>query len=121
MRKLPLAAQMDEIDRTDAVLAGYDGRACHPFRPPRGRLPVNLLLHFARIGRAVAFWSYDSHDYEQLPASELLPRIQAKPPESGDTILMHDDNAETVALLANLLPRWRADGFDVRAMPGGRA
>lgn len=119
MGDLPLPAQLDEIAATDAVLSTYSGRATHPFRPPCGALPANLLLHFARTGRTIAFWSYDSHDYEQLPAQALLPQITANPPRAGDTVLMHDDNAATVDLLAGLLPQWRAEGFQIRAMPEG--
>lgn len=120
MVDLPLAAQLEEIARTDAALSAYTGRELHPFRPPCGALPANLLLHFARTGRTIAFWSYDSHDYELLPVPELLPQIEADPPRAGDTILMHDDTAATCDLLARLLPQWRAQGFDVRAMPEGR-
>ncbi|WP_238345867.1 polysaccharide deacetylase family protein [Luteimonas saliphila] len=120
MDELPLAQQLAEIERTDAALSRYDGSGTHPFRPPCGVLPPNLLLHFARIGRTVAFWSYDSHDYQQLPAPTLFAQMQADPPCSGDTLLMHDDTEATVQLLAALLPRWRDEGFEVRAMPRGR-
>ncbi len=120
MSDLPIEGQMEEIALTDASLSAFDGRATHPFRPPCGVLPRNLLFRFARIGRTVAFWSYDTHDYERLPASILIDRIRQQPPQSGDVVLMHDDNAETVELLAGLLPEWRARGFDVRAMPAGR-
>ena len=43
--------------------------------PPCGVLPRNLLARFARIGRTIAFWSYDSHDYERLPAATLMPTV----------------------------------------------
>lgn len=121
MGDLPLEQQIEQIDSTDAALAAFDGRQRHPFRPPCGALPANLLLHFARIGRTVASWSYDTHDYEQLPAQTLLQRVQADPPRSGDVVLMHDDSAQTVEALATLLPQWREQGFAVRAMPAGRA
>lgn len=120
MPQMPIQAQMEEIARTDASLQAYDGRARHPFRPPFGRLPRNLLLRFARTGRTVALWSYDSHDYQRLPAATLLERIRGNPPRDGDVLLMHDDNDETVALLASLLPEWRARGYALRAMPAGR-
>lgn len=121
MGDLPLDRQIAQIDTTDAALSAFDGIAQHPFRPPCGALPANLLLHFARTGRTIAFWSYDTHDYEQLPAATLLQRVQADPPRAGDVVLMHDDSAQTVEALATLLPQWRAQGFEVRAMPAGRA
>ena len=120
MSDLPIEEQMDEIARTDASLAAFDGHATHPFRPPCGVLPRNLLARFARTGRTIAFWSYDSHDYERLPAATLIGQVRADPPKAGDVVLMHDDNADTVELLAGLLPEWRAQGYAVRAMPAGR-
>lgn len=121
MPDLSIQAQLEEIARTDARLASYDGRARHPFRPPYGQLPHKLLLQFARSGRPIAFWSYDSNDYQRLPAATLLRQIRANPPRSGDVVLMHDDNQDTVAVLAGLLPDWRAQGYAVRALPGDRA
>lgn len=120
MSDLSIEGQMDEIARTDASLSAFDGRAWHPFRPPCGVLPRNLLFRFARTGRTVAFWSYDSHDYERLPATTLIERIRRQPPRSGDVVLMHDDNPDTVELLAGLLPEWRSQGLAVQAMPAGR-
>lgn len=120
MPEIPIEAQMEEIARTDARLEAYDGRARHPFRPPFGKLPRNLLLRFARTGRTIALWSYDSNDYRRLPAETLLQKVIANPPRTGDVVLMHDDNPDTVALLAGLLPEWRAQGYAVRAMPAER-
>ena len=121
MSNLPLPGQLDEIARTDQSLAAFDGKPRHPFRPPCGVLPISLLMHFARTGRTIAYWSYDSHDYERLPAQTLLAGVRSVPPQPGDVILMHDDNAGTVGMLAGLLQDWQAQGFSVRAMPAGRA
>lgn len=121
MPGMPIDAQMEEIARTDACLEAYDGRARHPFRPPFGKLPRNLLLRFARTGRTIALWSYDSNDYKRLPAATLLEKVHANPPRPGDVVLMHDDSHDTVALLAGLLPAWRAQGYALRAMPAERA
>lgn len=118
MTTLPLAQQLDEIARTDRALAAYDGLDLHPFRPPCGALPFNLLVHFARERRSIAYWSYDSHDYERLPVETLLPMIRTNAPRAGEVILMHDDNSDTVELLARLLPDWLEQGFTVQAMPG---
>lgn len=121
MSDLSLPAQLDQIDRTDAKLAEFDGRARHPFRPPCGVLPLNLLWHYARDRRTIAYWSYDSHDYEKRPAAEIAPLLQADPPVAGDVVLMHDDNGDTVDLLATVLPQWRQQGYQVRALPELRA
>src|SRR3546814_1458758 len=91
MTRLPLAGQIDEIARTDEALAAFDGLERHLFRPPSGALPLNLLLHFARERRTLAYWSYDSHDYARLPAQALLPRIHSRPPSAGDVVLMRSE------------------------------
>lgn len=117
MPDLPIETQIEEITRTDARLEAYDGRARHPFRPPFGDLSRDLLLHFARNGRTIALWSYNSNDYKRLPAATLFDKVRSNPPRTGDVVLMHDDNPDTVALLAGLLPEWRTQGYAVRPMP----
>jgi peptidoglycan/xylan/chitin deacetylase (PgdA/CDA1 family) len=114
---MPLAAQLAEIDRTDVLLAAFDGRRRHRFRPPRGVLPTPLLLRFARGGRCIAYWSYDSYDYLQHPAEELASRLRSHPPRSGYVVLMHDDDASTLDALAMLLPEWRKAGIVLAALP----
>src|SRR3546814_9176233 len=97
-------------------LAAFDGLERRLFRPPAGALPLNLLLHCARERRTLAYLSYDSHDYARLPAQALLPRIHSRPPSAGDVVLMHDDNMDTVEVLAELLPEWVRQGYSVQAM-----
>lgn len=121
MSDLPLAGQLEEIERTDRALARFDGIERHPFRPPCGVLPANLLLHYARHRRTIAYWSYDSHDYTKLPADRLAANLEQHPPRPGEVVLMHDDNAETSALLARMLPAWIAAGWQVQALPPLRA
>lgn len=115
--KIPLTEQLAEIERTDRLLAPFDGRALHRFRPPSGALPLNLLLRFARTRRCIAYWSYDSMDYRRLPAAELAAGLRSAPPRAGDIILMHDDDMSTVHALERLLPEWQAAGFSMAAMP----
>lgn len=114
--QMPLREQVAEIDRTDALLATFDGRPRHRVRPPQGSLPLPLLLHFARRRRSVAYWSYDSLDYRPQPVAELVARLRHKSPRAGDIVLMHDDSALASESLGVLLPQWRADGHQFHAM-----
>lgn len=114
---LSLAEQLNEIDRTDALLATFDGRARHCFRPPRGVLPLPMLVHLIRRGRRIAYWSYDSLDYGRQPAPELVSVMRRHPPRPGDIILMHDDNTISLQMLQTLIPSWREDGYALEAMP----
>jgi len=113
---LPFAAQCGEIARTDELLAVHDGRSTHAFRPPRGVLPLRLLLHFVRHRRCFAFWSYDSLDSRGRAVDELLELIRRDPPRPGDILLFHDDGGVSRQLLATLLPEWKAQGFVFRTI-----
>ena len=115
--RLTLSDQLAQIERADRLLAPFDGVDEHRFRPPSGRFPLSLLLHFARARRNIAYWSYDSLDYQRQPVEQMLAVLRAHPPRAGDVILMHDDSALTTDALAILLPEWRAAGFDLRALP----
>jgi peptidoglycan/xylan/chitin deacetylase (PgdA/CDA1 family) len=116
--RLTLADQLAQIERTDRVLAPFDGQPHHRFRPPSGRFPLSLLAHFARVRRNIAYWSYDSLDYQRQPVEHMVAVLRAHPPRAGDVILLHDDSTLTTDALAILLPEWRAAGFDLRALPG---
>ncbi|MGP1664996.1 MAG: polysaccharide deacetylase family protein, partial [Rhodanobacter sp.] len=114
---LALAEQVAEIDRTDRVLARFDGIDCHPFRPPRGVFSLGLLLHAARKRRRLTYWSYDSLDYRHKDATKLVELLRAKPPRAGDVLLMHDDDDCSTRVLEIMLPEWRELGFRFQVLP----
>ncbi|WP_297921899.1 polysaccharide deacetylase family protein [Metallibacterium sp.] len=107
---LSLAEQVAEIRRADELLSAFDQRPLHRVRPPQGHLTVPLLLHFMRARRSIAYWSYDSLDYQPQSADELTDRLRRLPPTAGDIVLMHDDNARAATALGELLPVWRSEG-----------
>ena len=69
---LPVAEQRSEIERTDALLRGFDGLPRHDFRPPRGRLTRGMVLDCIRRGQRIAYWSYDSLDYSERTPDALI-------------------------------------------------
>lgn len=115
--KLDLPAQLDEVDRTDALLSAIDGRPRHGFRPPRGVMPPRMLADFFRRRRRTIYWSYDSLDYSRRPAAELIQIVRRHPVRAGDILLMHDDSALSLQMLSVLIPEWKAQGFDLQALP----
>lgn len=117
--RLSLAGKMSEIDRTDRLLDGFDGIRHHGVRPPSGAFSAALTLRLARERRRLMYWSYDSLDYQRRPPAELVAAMRAKPPRAGDVVLMHDDSDCCIRMLETLLPQWRAEGFDFRALPTG--
>ena len=115
--RLSLAGQLDEVARADAVLAPFDGRDRHAFRPPRGEMGWRMLWHCIRRRVPVAYWSYDSLDYARGDADALLATALRHPPRPGDVILMHDDGPLSLAYLQAMLPAWRAEGYRFEALP----
>ncbi len=116
-KELSLGQKMAEIELTDRVLAGFDGIQHHAIRPPSGAFSWALTCHLARHRRKLAYWSYDSLDYQRLPSHDLVEKMRQKPPAAGDILLMHDDSDCCIQVLATLLPDWRASGFSFAALP----
>ena len=109
--------QWVEVERTDEVLSGFDGRRHHGFRPPRGVFSLLLTLRFALSRRQLSYWSYDALDYQGREPDELADRLRAQPPRAGDVVLMHDDSDCARRMLELLLPEWKEHGFNFRALP----
>lgn len=110
MPSLSPRAQIDEIARADAVLARFNVRAKHPFRPPNGRSTVTTLLHGLWRGQPTVLWSIDSLDYRQS-ASEIVAHLSQDIPVPGDIVLFHDDAGTAREALRQLLPAWRDAGL----------
>lgn len=116
-RELSLARKIEEIEKTDQILARFDGVRHHAVRPPNGAFSLALTFHLARRGRRLAYWSYDSFDYQRRPAGDLIERMREKPPVAGDVVLMHDDSDCCIEMLKTLLPEWQAAGLGFAALP----
>lgn len=114
---LSLAQKIEEIERTDQILARFDGIRHHSVRPPSGAFSFALTLHLARRRRKLAYWSYDSLDYQHRMAPELVEMMRRKPPVAGDVVLMHDDSDCCIEMLKTLLPEWQAVGLGFAALP----
>lgn len=115
--QLTLDEQFEQIQHTDRLLSSIDGRPKHMFRPPRGVLPLGMVVRCLRERRRICIWSYDTHDYSRRPVDQVLPLIQRHPVRDGDILLMHDDGGLALELLRVLLPEWRRQGFEFRALP----
>ena len=76
-----------------------------------------MIARCIRERRRILYWSYDSLDYSRRPAGELLDVIGRHPMRPGEIVLMHDDSQLSLDLLRELIPRWKAAGFALRALP----
>lgn len=108
--QLTWSRQVEEIERTDRVLASFDGQAKHVFRPPYGRLTARTLALCLSRRQRVALWTHDSFDF-RLDAGAVLQRLRELPVRRGDIFLFHDDAPSGVAALERILPEWRAAGL----------
>lgn len=115
--RIPWSEQIDQIERTDRLLTAFDGRSDHRFRPPSGQFTAAMLARFAARRRNLAYWSYDSLDYQRKPLQQMVDVLREHPPRAGDIVLMHDDSETTSRALAVLVPEWRAAGLQMRALP----
>ncbi len=118
--QLSLVRQIDEVKRTEALLAELEisSAAPHPFRPPHGRASIRLLLTLARQGYETMFWSVDSKDYAH-DAARSIALLSGHLRVDGDIVLMHDDHRTVLDVLDALLPRWAAAAVTHPVLGGG--
>src|SRR5262249_14650065 len=105
-RTMSSAIARADIAATGGVLARVDGQLKHPFRPPWGEVPpVQLLRCIFGLDRLI-LWSRDSLDYCE-DAESIVASFRRTPPNAGDIILFHDDQAVAQEVLSVLIPEWR--------------
>lgn len=80
-------------------------------RPPWGKMSPLTLPAAAASKMAVALWSMDSMDYQQIPASQVIERIRSLQPAPGDILLFHDDRAHTAQALPEVLAYLKTRGL----------
>ena len=115
MRSLGRREQLAQIDRADEVLARFDGRKRHLFRPPRGHATPATIARALGGSQPLVLWSFDSHDYK-LGGQALVERLEQHRPKGGDILLFHDDMPTTIEALRVVLPRWRSAGLQFATM-----
>lgn len=121
MDRIADSARGLEIDAMDTMLAEFDGRARHLFRPPYGHMSVSLLAFCVRHGGdALAYWSRDSMDYT-WGVERVIGGFNDRPPQAGDIVLFHDDGDTAGQALDRLLPQWKAQGLTFATLAQARA
>jgi peptidoglycan-N-acetylglucosamine deacetylase len=111
----PLRPFRADVERCQAMLEPMIGDGPRLYRPPGGRLTVSTMLTAQLLGlqcivwsREVSDWSFRRDDQARAGGSALVRDIQ-----SGDIVLLHDDNPCLLALLDVLLPGLAARGLDL--------
>ncbi|WP_018921588.1 polysaccharide deacetylase family protein [Salsuginibacillus kocurii] len=106
-----------ELEQTDEVLEDIIGYQPKFFRPPYGEIDQELAELLVERDFAIAGWSVDSLDWQQLSAEEIASNVleDAGP---GDVILMHDggnwdqDLSGTPESLHEIIPALQEEGLE---------
>ncbi len=107
---------MDEIEKTDRLIAELTGTSSRLFRPPHGRLSVCKGWKLLRGGYQTVLWSADPKDYQYSSSSELRDWFLANPLEGGDIVLLHDRQPFASEVLPELIGDMRMRGIRFSAL-----
>lgn len=118
--RLSMRKQLEEIRSADQVLEHFDGKTQHPFRPPHGKWTFFSLFACLFRSQKMILWAHDSLDYRSS-ADQVVAHMRSRKIKSGDILLFHDDGPIAREALAQLVPDWKAAGFQFSAIGGPSA
>ena len=109
------AKWMEEISKTNALIAGYTGKTPRWFRPPYGVSTPPLAEAVKALKMQTIGWNVRSFDTKLDSADKILFRIQSlvKP---GAIILLHDHVSLTPQVLEALILWLRQENYDICAL-----
>lgn len=115
--RVSMKQQLDEIQTADRVLERVDGKLLHPFRPPHGKWTIFSLFACLFRSQKIVLWAHDSLDYRSS-VDQVVAHMRSRKVKSGDILLFHDDGPVAREALAQLVPDWKAAGFQFSAIGG---
>jgi peptidoglycan-N-acetylglucosamine deacetylase len=110
--------QLDELTRSQQVLAAAAKEKITYFRPPYGAYNADTQAVASGLGLTLVLWNVDSRDWALAAHPEqIIPGVmqQVKP---GSIILLHE-RAQTVQTLPDLIEALREAGYTFRLLPAG--
>jgi peptidoglycan-N-acetylglucosamine deacetylase len=110
-RKISASEMRDQIERLEREVETLTGVKVEIIRPPYGHWNLNLLLYAVKNRRRIVLWSLDSLDGDPRTSDRESIRRNVEAVRGGDILLMHDDNAQTVEALPEIIERIRAKGL----------
>jgi peptidoglycan/xylan/chitin deacetylase (PgdA/CDA1 family) len=102
---------LDEIRKTDELLADLTGTAPRTMRPPKGELNWGKLSGVWQRGQCVALWNVDPRDYRMSSADDMAAWCSGYEPHDGDILLMHDNHPWAITAMGTLASRGVFDHF----------
>lgn len=96
---------VEELEKTDEVVAGIIGESPATLRPPYGATTRSLAA-WARhqLGYETVLWSVDSKDYDGVGAAEITTRL-VEQTTAGSIVLCHDPVPATLDAMPESLDR----------------
>lgn len=107
----PEAVRTDLVRTLAAIRSAVPGAEVPFFRAPFGRWGATIPVA-AELGMRPLGWQLAVGDWEPPGTAELVHRLGGVLP--GGVVLLHDgggDRSQTVAAVASVIPRLRADGW----------
>lgn len=120
MRRLSKTALDHEITTTSATLEKLTGRPVTCLRPPYGALNGQARAAIRRAGLDLQLWNIDPQDWNRPGVSAIVRNVVGNA-RAGRVSLMHDgggNRSQSVAALAQILPRLAAKGYRFESLPG---
>jgi peptidoglycan/xylan/chitin deacetylase (PgdA/CDA1 family) len=103
---------LEEVGRTQELLARLVGRPSPWFRPPKGKVTARKLWRLWRAGQRVVLWNVDPKDYACRSAAEVRAWFARRPLEGGDVVLLHDSHPHAAGVLPELIHAARRRGLN---------
>ncbi|WP_232735748.1 polysaccharide deacetylase family protein [Alteribacter populi] len=108
---------VEEVTRTEDVLAEVLGLRTTLFRAPYGFLYRELVEELEILNYSVIGWSVDSLDWQEITPEEIAENVltQIQP---GSIVLMHDgaepefDRTQTIESLHEIIPTLQEQGYE---------
>ena len=109
LTKLSKSELLWEIDKTDELLKGVDGKARHLLRTPYGNTNT-LVKETAKT--PIIDWTVDTLDWTGKGADTIYQTVISQV-YSGAIVLFHDGYLETITAVKKLLPALKEKGYQV--------
>jgi peptidoglycan/xylan/chitin deacetylase (PgdA/CDA1 family) len=109
--RTPTRQLIEEVHRTDRLIAGLVGRRTRLFRPPHGHLTASKLLSLWRASLTVVLWNIDPKDYSRTSSDEVNSWFRMHSLRGGDVVLLHDSKPHCLGALPALVEDARSRGL----------
>jgi peptidoglycan/xylan/chitin deacetylase (PgdA/CDA1 family) len=111
---------IQEVRRTNDLVASLVGEAPDLFRPPFGKVTIWKLLRLWWAGQTIVLWNVDPKDYACQCVEEVRRWFQNRPLRGGDVVLMHDNLPHAGMVLPELIESARGRGMVFTKMIPGK-